>query len=385
MNRSYVLSFGIVALGLVGLMLLNISRFDWNASALLHVSREFGEAYSVPEGTVLYEDGGYDGMLYMQIARDIPEIFLGAPTYDHAYRWQRILLPALASLLSMGNDSALPFVILGVNVASVLGALFLFLALAGKPNIHAFTLVGNPAALVGILFSLTEPLALFFTMLFLFFWKKSGERVTWGGAPALALALLARETTVLLTIPLLFLPFQYSAEYWNKRFRNIFLLCLSFLPFALWMLFLTNHFDTFPWETNEGMLALPFSGILSLLQHTAASPNAYVLSSAAFFLLFFLPLIAALVSECLRAPQRGAPTTMILGTILAFFLFLDAHIWNVLTSVGRVIPALYPIYALWALEHDSRKTRSLSAALILVSTTVAIGIALSPHPFTIAP
>ena len=60
---------------LFALILLTISRFDWNVSALLHVSRDFGQVYSVPPGTVLYEDGGYDGMLYYQISRDIPEIF----------------------------------------------------------------------------------------------------------------------------------------------------------------------------------------------------------------------------------------------------------------------------------------------------------------------
>src|SRR3989344_2496472 len=114
-----------IALVFIALVLLAISRYEWNVSALLHVSHDFGETYDVPSGIVLYEKG-YDGMLYYQIARDVPEIIFGtgqSETYDNVYRAQRILLPLFGFLLSFGKDFLLPYAFLFINIASILGAL----------------------------------------------------------------------------------------------------------------------------------------------------------------------------------------------------------------------------------------------------------------------
>src|SRR3989344_4479033 len=138
-----------ITLVLIALVLLAISRYDWNVSALLHVSRDFGGTYDVPEGTVLYEDGGYDGMLYYQLARDIPEILGGgALAYDNAYRAQRVLFPLFGFLLSFGKDVLLPYALLIINITSVLGALALAFAYERKVSMSALSIVLNPAALV---------------------------------------------------------------------------------------------------------------------------------------------------------------------------------------------------------------------------------------------
>src|SRR3989344_7707410 len=284
-----------ITLVLIALVLLAISRYDWNVSALLHVSRDFGQTYDAPEGTVLYEDGGYDGMLYYQIARDIPEILFGntqtsqrdvstAPLYGNVYRAQRILLPLFAFTLSFGKDVLLPYALLLINIASVIGALGLAFASQRKVSIGALAIALNPAALVGILFSLTEPLSLFFITLFLFLWKRNGERMNILQVLALALALLARETTLFLILPLAFFCIL------KKEWRNAFLSLLSLLPFFLWTLFLTNRFGELPFDTSAGMLNIPFSGPIMLLKNVAAEPSSYLLSALSLFLLFVLPL-----------------------------------------------------------------------------------------------
>jgi len=373
MTHSRLLPLGAAAILILALVFLAISRYDWNVSALLHVSRDFGEAYSVPAGTVLYEDGGYDGMLYYQIARDIPEILKGEPTYDSSYRWQRILLPTLAFVGSLGNDALLPYVILIINVASLLGSFWLFLLLV-RPSIHTWTAILNPAALIGTLFATTEPLSLFWVTLFLFLWKRQEKRITGTQVLVLSLALLARETILLLIFPL-------AAWYAGKRqWRDASCFILTLAPYLLWMAFL--FFKTpFSFEgQSTGMLAAPFTGILALLKHIFTSPNAYVLSSGAFFLFFAAALI--LVSRALS--EKKDVLTFLLLLSLLFFLFLDAHIWGVITSVGRVVPALYVLYALFASEHDSSVTRTLSGIMIAISLVTALGIAFSTHPYTLA-
>jgi len=57
-------------------------------------------------------------------------------------------------------------------------------------------LVTNPAALIGVLYVLTEPLAILCTTAFLVDWRRRDERVATWTAILLALALLARETTL---------------------------------------------------------------------------------------------------------------------------------------------------------------------------------------------
>src|SRR3989344_7180813 len=160
MSRTQLSTIAGVVLFLVALIAFQVSRYDGNVSALLHMSRDFGEAFQVPSNIVLYEDGGYDGMLYYQIARDIPKILFGVdegslPPYDSAYRAQRILLPLLTYLLSLGQERFFPWVILLINIASVTGALALALNFMRKISLHALTLVFNPAALVGVLFALS--------------------------------------------------------------------------------------------------------------------------------------------------------------------------------------------------------------------------------------
>ena len=385
-QKKTLLGIGLV---LVALVLLAISRYDWNMSALLHMSRDFGQTYDAPKGTVLYEDGGYDGMLYYQIARDIPEILFGntqtsqrdvstAPLYGNVYRAQRILLPLFAFTLSFGKDVLLPYALLLINIASVIGALALAFAYQRKVSIGALAIALNPAALVGILFSLTEPLSLFFITLFLFLWKRAGERITFWSAVTLALAMLARETTVFLILPLAVFSLL------KKEWKNTFFCLLSLIPFALWTLFLVDRFGALPLETSAGMLNIPFSGPLDLLQRSLAENiTAYRLSSLSFLVLFFLPLALIEVYRWWKGREGGMLGSLLLVLIVAM-LCLDAHIWGVITSIGRAVTPLYPVFAFKAMEEGGRMERTLSGSLILVSIVAAVGIALVTHPFTLA-
>ena len=209
---------GFIALLLIILAALATRNFHWNVSALLHMDQTFGETYNVPNNIILYKDGGYDGMSYYQVAREIPQLFLGnspenPPFYGNAYRSQRILLPFLAYILSLGKEAWLAHMILIINIASVCGALALVLKMSKRLNVHVFTIVFNPAALVGILFSLTEPLSLFFITLFLYLWEKNDHKMNMAQVSALALATLARETTIFL-IGLIFI-YEFCRNKWK--------------------------------------------------------------------------------------------------------------------------------------------------------------------------
>jgi len=382
MSRAQLSTIAGAVLFLIALIAFQVSRYDGNVSALLHVSREFGEAFQVPHGVVLYEDGGYDGMLYYQIARDIPKILFGSrdgslPPYDSAYRAQRILLPLFTYLLSLGQESYFPWVILLINLASITGALALALNFMRKISLPILTLVFNPAALVGVLFALSEPLSLFFTTLFLILWKRKNERVAPLHILVLAASMFARETTLFLILPLLVL------HAFRKQWKDAVFLALALAPSLLWQWFLIERFGTLALTTGTHMINLPLLGVWQLLLSIFGTVSAYRLSSLSFLILFAVPLLTIELWRFARGHIKNTLEGLLLFCLLVLFS-LDAHIWGVITSVGRVLTPLYPLFAFTAAERDSLSDRLISLNLIAVSIIAAIGIASITHPFSIS-
>lgn len=376
--RPLLAVLAITAIGLLFLAWLGVRHYDGNVSGLLHMDVRFGQEHSVPEGLALYTDAGYDGMLYYQVARDLPALFTGGTTsLNSPYRFQRILLPLLTYAVTFGQEQAFPYALLAINIAFALGALALTLRITKKFSVHALTSVLNPAVLVGILFTLTEPASLFFVVLFLWAWERNGRRMDALCAASLFLSLLARETTVFLIAPL----FVWCA--WKRQWKDVLLTIAPMILLVGWQYFLVLRLGSVAFQANGNIVSFPFGGIVQLLRWLIADPNSHQLSSLAL-LAFLLPLCARLAGEWLRKKQRMDALGFLLSGLCAVMLIMDPHIWGVITSIGRVVTPIYPVYALYAAERDTWKERALSGILIAVSIVAAIGIASVPHPFVIS-
>lgn len=376
-NRSPIL-LCCTALALVFLVFLGVRNYDGNVSALLHMDVPFGEMHHVPAGLVLYTDAAYDGMLYYQVARDLPSLFLGGDTSFHSpYRFQRILLPLMVFLVSLGNADAFPYAMLIINIIASLGALALMLRMTKGHTLHAFTVVANPAILVGILYMLTEPLSLFFTVLFLFLWEQNGRKINALAMGALILSLFARETTVFL-IGLLFLW-----SLWHKQWKQAALVVVPLLLLAAWQYFLVLRFGAVGFQANSNIIAIPFEGPLQVLRWLQESLHPYRLSSLGL-LAFAFPLFLVLCREWIQKKTSIGVYAFLLSGLCVTMLSMDPHMWGAITSIGRVVTPLYPVYALYAAERDTWVERTLSCILMIVSIVAAVGIALVPHPFVIS-
>jgi len=377
LKSAWILLTGTLV-ALLALIAVGVWQYGGNVSTLMHIDTVFGETHKVPEGIVLYKDGGYDGMLYYQVARDLPALFLGEKTsLDSPYRFQRILFPLLGFALALGNEQYFPFTFLLLNLLASLGSLVFFLCMRKKIDIHTLTVICNPAILVGILFSLTEPVSFFFMMLFFLLWQRSSRTITVAGITALTLSLFARETTIFLIGMLLLWSL------WYKQWRSILLLCIPVVLLIFWQYFLELQFGTIGFQADSNLVDLPFVGpwhaLLWAWQHTGLT-RFYRLSSVAL-LSFLLPLTFLLGKEWIQKRQRITFFPFVLSGLAAAMLSMDAHIWGVITSVGRVVTPIYPVYALFAAERDTKTLRVLSWILVLTSVIAAIGIALQVHPF----
>lgn len=380
LSRHHLLwAAGILAvfLGLTG---LGTRAYGWNISALFHMDTAFGERHDVPSGLVLYEDAGYDGMLYYQIARDLPALFTGGQTsFDSPYRFQRILLPGIVWLFTVGHAGAFPMAFFIVNMLATVGTLVVMLRVTDGKPLHALAAVFTPAMFVGVLYTLTEPLSTFFVAVFLLLWQRSGRTVTLGGILALTLSLFARETTIFLIAPL------FLWYLWKRQWRQAFLLLLPLVLLFAWQAFLVTRFGDVPLERSAGALStIPFHGPVYVLLSLLQGWNINRLSSFGL-LLFVLPLCVAVGRDWWHAKWNVDGTAFLLAGLCFAMLMMDAEsIWGAITSIGRVVTPVYPVYALYAAQRDTWVERTLSVILITVSLVAAVGIAAAVHPYRVS-
>lgn len=372
---------GCTLVALLGLVFLGTRHYGGNVSGLLHMDVTFGEAHRVPPGIVLYEDGGYDGMLYYEVARELPVlVFGGKAGLDSPYRFQRIVLPALTYVVTLGNAALFPWALLLLNLCAALGSLALTLRLARGKTLHALTVVGNPAILVGILYTLTEPLSILFMLLFLRQWERKNYALDAFSLLALLLSLLARETTVFL-IGLLLLW-----SLWGKKWKEAALLLVPVALFIGWQWFLRMRLGAIGFQANDNIVGYPFEGPLTVLRwawEQRGLHQFYRFSSLAL-LSFLLPLCGVLAAQWAREKSRIDLYAFLLSGLAFTMLCMDPHMWGVITSIGRVVTPVYPVYAVYAARRDTPVLRVLSVLLIGVSVVAAVGIASVPHPYRLS-
>lgn len=197
---------------------------------------------------------GYDGQFYYQIARDPLHAapFLGKP----AYRYQHIVYPLLVAVLSVGQAGLIPYMLLLVNLVSLVFGTELVARLLIKKNLSpwyslAFGLYfGQTAA---FLYDLTEPLTYFLVCLglLLLFQKRPTLAAIMCG-----LAVLSRETAILF-------PLGYIAMYlYQRRWQDVsrFLL-MSIVPTIAWYFIVGLHFHTNGLAGAPSFEWIPFQGL----------------------------------------------------------------------------------------------------------------------------
>lgn len=242
----------------VGLVIsLVISNADGDALALARIGTQFSERDV--NGTE-----GYDGQFVYYIAQELdPEkvaIHLDTP----AYRYQRILLPLIARVLSLGSAPALPWALAAIGLIShAVGTQVVTQLLVGWGVNRWYGLVYGlwVGFVMAVRFDLPEPLAYGLIAGAIMSMQKGKRRLGWG---LYGLALFAKEVTIL------FVAAQIFADLMTKRWKDVFALGLIALaPFALFQGWLWRVFGQ-PGINSGGAMAtqfelIPFMGLIRVL------------------------------------------------------------------------------------------------------------------------
>ncbi|HEX4207584.1 MAG TPA: hypothetical protein VHZ51_25965 [Ktedonobacteraceae bacterium] len=279
----------VVSAILYGIFLILTSViFHYHALHYVHIGNYF--SYSPHSlSKKLNGAGGYDGQFYYFIARNP----LTAYHYtDNApYRYQRIVYPIIAFLLSLGNARLLPYTLLLINFVAIVLGVEIVARLLKRHGLSpwyslAFGLYFGQAT--ALLFDTTEPLTYLFICLGLLFIEK--KRIN-SAAICLGLAVLSRETAVL--FPVGFIILYFFQRRWPDMVR---LIILGLLPTMIWYIALTIIFGKTGLTSAPAFELIPFLGLFAF-EHNS---NRFI----PLVILMFIPTIIGWLLAAKEALQR---------------------------------------------------------------------------------
>ena len=323
-------------------------KFGGDISGLLCIGDYKWPERILPAATWIHRHTpGYDGQFHYLIAQDLLATSDVVRYVDNpAYRYQRILYPALAAMAAHGDLPSLPAAMFWVNllaVAATTGLLALMLRRRARSPWLALVYPLFGGLMLATLRDLTEPTALFFLVLSLHCYLEA--RVL-PAAAALAAAILGRET-LLAMVPVLAL----DALVRRRDRRAALLLCGAVVPFALWAVYLHSQFGAWGLAVGERVFATPGVAVWAYARDLFAEtlraaprlPERWLLVSTAleadrtYFVLLALALAASL-GVGLRTLRRG-PSGITVGLIgfTVMPLLMSDLVWRgEVWSFGRV-------------------------------------------------
>jgi len=298
---------------------------------------------------------GYDGQFAYYIARDPLDgwRYCDVP----AYRYQRILYPLLAWMLALGRPAGVEWILIALNVVALVGGTYFterLLAARGVSRWYALAYGLYGGLVAGLRLDLTEPLAYGLVQAALWVW---GERRGRTAAGLLALAALAKETTLAATAGLLL---HLVLE---RRWREAVHMGLMVgLPFAAWQCVLWVWLGS-PGVGAGGAMATPFEWIpfMGLLRVAKVSWPVFWLFLAIDGPLFVLPTVWALVvsSRDLLGGRRH-PWITVLLVQAAVLSFLPFSTWREPLAMARLGTGLVAATLLYGAWRRSRRVLAFS-------------------------
>lgn len=239
--------------------------------ALVVILQAGGDPLALAQLGSRYDSGvqggteGYDGQFVYYIAHNLDPVEVQAKLDVPAYRYQRILLPILARLLSFNRLKIIPWMIIIINLlAHGLGTwgLAVLLKVRGKNPFYAVYYGLWAGSLLAVRLDLTEPLAFALVIMGMLAGEYGKEFLKWG---LFGLALFAKEVVII------FVAAQAVIYLLNKDWCNLGgLIGVTILPFLGFQLWLYQVFGEWGIKSGGEMATgfewLPFQGLFRIGQ-----------------------------------------------------------------------------------------------------------------------
>jgi len=218
----------------IGLFLL---KFDFNPSATVELSESTIQRFNgpLPENLIVQRDSpGRDGQFYYMMSTDLNA---GRIDIEH-FRYQRILYPAAAYVLSFGLIKHLPSMFLLINFFSILISTYFLLLILKKygANLNlAFLWAFNVGFLGCILSNLISPLLYLFVVMAVYFYECKKYFLS---SAAFGFAVLTKELALIIVFP--FLCFLLM----EREHKKALIYCIPLFVLFVWQAILIVKFGS---------------------------------------------------------------------------------------------------------------------------------------------
>ncbi|HSQ26614.1 MAG TPA: hypothetical protein VLM80_05770 [Anaerolineales bacterium] len=247
----------LLAASLVGLILVQVGG---DAMYFVRIGTYFSQGD--PQGSK-----GYDGQFTYAIARELQPQSAARYLDVPAYRYQRILMPILARLLSLGNLDLLPWVLLLIGLVSLAAVTLAVAAFMVEQNVsawYALVLGLFPGMLLALIVDLPEPLAYALAAWGLVWLGRAKNWLAW---ICLGLAVFAKE------VMLIFVAAAFLDYIGRKDYRSALgLILITAFPFVLFQLWLFGQFGHFGIGSGGDMATpfewIPFMGLMRIAAYS---------------------------------------------------------------------------------------------------------------------
>jgi hypothetical protein len=355
---------------------------------------QFQSEELLPPDTYVYENStGYDGQFFFYLAQDplltgkvASRDELSSPHIDAvAYRYQRILLPALGWLTSWGNPSVLEWTLPLINVLAVLGAGFLlarFLAARGRSPWLSLVYMGSLGVMAGVAFDLADPLAASLFVAGVVWWLEGRAGLA---IAALTACLLARELYVIPVAALVVLELVRG-----RRQALPWLVPLA--VFGAWQAYLRLALaaPVTPDEAERPAL-VPLLGaarkVREVIRFDFLGPANWELLFVGLLLLiplFFLVKSVGLVAQARRVrrlPEREQLLPVVALASVITVPFLTVALWGYIPSYARYgAPAAGMLVLIYAVSRDAAARWLMIAVVALTLTNPVVALLPIEHP-----
>lgn len=335
-------------------------KFDGNITGFFRIGSILPlSPYLNPNNTIIYQgEIGYDGQQFLSIAFDpFLQNTETINTLDHPiYRYRRILYPLIGYLLSFGNQTLIPYVMVGINYLSlifIVGIISLYFKSDNTFQWQPLLTLCIPGVWMVLSLGTADLLSSLFLILAFYSYRSDKPIVT---GVAISLACLTRETLILMGLALIL------ASIWQRKRKYIKPLLFSLLPPLLW----TGYINllNLPGKVRvKDNFGYPFVGIFNkFISLITGGINAKNIFEAYMFLILLAILIAIfIIVKNRRNYNRIYQLTGILYS--AMFIFSSITILGYYLDYSRVFMDVYFILLLTYNENNIPwKTGLLSAS-----------------------
>jgi hypothetical protein len=373
-DRTSVAGVAAITAVLYGILIVGrLASSHWDPTSFIVAGTELFDQSRSPLHLLVRSRDGYDGQYYYRLALDPltdEKVAYGLTLDSPSYRGQRILYPALAHVVALGRIAWVPWSMIIVNYLAVCGLAISAARLTELfelPPLYGLAIPFLPPVILGLARDLAEPLAISLMVLALLLLH---SRRTTFAAFALALAVLARETTLLFAVALLGCS-VWRALQKRSTWGESLALTLPLIAYAAWQwrLFVTWGSAGFM-EGHINLVNFPFAALGPFVVETMHLPHGLTLMGIfrRLFLASELLFVAAMV--CLAAAvvrRSAADPEIIIGWIIYLVLatFLSNLIWVEDWAFMRACEELLMLSAIIVIGARERRFMQIALAATL--------------------